>query len=102
LLVEELVEQAVHGLGTLSIDTLRWLRSAKLNEPEIRPLGRMQNEGSQQRSARLWVRLVCYCVCLVAAEDEDEQHQHQHQHQQRRQQKKPPLHALKDIARLFP
>jgi hypothetical protein len=82
----------------LSTDTLRWLQSAKLNEPDVRPLGRMQNKGSQQRAARLWARLVCYCVRLVAAEDEEEDKQQQ----QQRQQKEPPSQALKDIAHLFP
>ena len=53
LAVEESIEQAVRGLGTLSVDTLRWLRSAKPNEPNVRPLGRLQNEGSQQRAGRL-------------------------------------------------
>jgi hypothetical protein len=72
LAVEEVVEQAVRGLGTLSIDTLRWLRSAKPNEADARPLGRMQNKDSQQRAARLWTWLLCYFVRLVAAEDEEE------------------------------
>jgi hypothetical protein len=53
LAVEDVVEQAVHGLSTLSIDTLRWLKSAKPNEAGTRPLGRMQNKDSQQRAARL-------------------------------------------------
>jgi FtsZ-interacting cell division protein YlmF len=114
LVVEELVEQAVHRLGTLSIDTLRWLRSARPNEPDVRPLGRMQSKSSQQRAARLWARLLCYCVRLVAAEDKDddkdedndkdkdededeEEEEHQHQHQ-----KKSPLQALVGTARLFP
>jgi hypothetical protein len=100
LVVEELVEQAVHRLGTLSIDTLRRLRSPRLNEPDVRPLGRMQSKSSQQRPARLWARLLCYCVRLVAAEDEDEdeeEEEHQHQHQ-----KKSPLQALVGTARLFP
>jgi hypothetical protein len=35
LAVEELVEQAVRGLDTLSIDTLRWLRSAKPNDADV-------------------------------------------------------------------
>ncbi|KAF2024024.1 hypothetical protein EK21DRAFT_118223 [Setomelanomma holmii] len=67
--VEQLVEQAVQGLSTLSIDTLRWLRSAEAKEPNVRPLGRMQNKESQQRAARLWARLLCYCIRLVAAEE---------------------------------
>ena len=90
LLVEDLVEQAVCGLGTLSIDTLRWLRSAKPNEADVRPLSRMQTKDSQQRAARLWARLLCYCVRLVVAEDEEEQQQQQQQR------------ALMGIAHLFP
>ena len=88
LLVEDLVKQAVCGLGTLSIDTLRWLRSAKPNEADVRPLSKMQNKVSQQRAARLWARLLCYCVRLVAAEDKEEQQQQQQ--------------ALMGIAHLFP
>ena len=62
LAVEEVAEQAVRGLSTLSIDTLRWLRSPKPKEADARPLGQMQNKASQQRAARLWARLLCYCV----------------------------------------
>ncbi|KAF2022950.1 hypothetical protein EK21DRAFT_119233 [Setomelanomma holmii] len=86
--VEQLVEQAVQGLSTLAIDTLRWLRSAKANEPDVWLLGRMQNKESQQRAARLWARLLCYCIRLVAAEEQ----------QQEQQQKR----GLQSIARLFP
>ncbi|KAF2026003.1 hypothetical protein EK21DRAFT_92734 [Setomelanomma holmii] len=53
LAVEQLVEQAVHGLSTLLIDTLRWLRSAKPNKADTQPLSQMQNKSSQQRAARL-------------------------------------------------
>jgi hypothetical protein len=91
--VEEVVEQAVRGLSTLSINTLRWLRSAKLNEADTQPLGRMQSKASQQRAARLWARLLCYCVWLVTAEDKEEEGE--------QQQKRPPLRAIVDIARLF-
>jgi hypothetical protein len=59
VVVEEVVEQAVRGLSTLSIDTLRWLRSAEPNKADARPLGQMQNKHSQQRAARLWARLLC-------------------------------------------
>jgi hypothetical protein len=96
LAVQELLEQAVRGLDTLSIDTLRWLRSARPNEADARPLGRRQDKGSQQRVARLWARLLCYCVRLVAAEDEEKEEQ------QRQKMKKPPVKALEGIARLFP
>jgi hypothetical protein len=97
LAVEEVVEQAVRGLGTLSINTLRWLRSAKPNEADTRPLGRMQSKASQQRAARLWARLLCYCVRLVAAEEKEEEEEEEQQ-----QQKKPLLRTLEGIARLFP
>ncbi|RYO31055.1 hypothetical protein AA0111_g5338 [Alternaria arborescens] len=36
-LVEELVEEAVQGLSTLSLETLRWLRSPKAQEPDAAP-----------------------------------------------------------------
>lgn len=65
-LVEELVEEAVQGLSTLSRDTLRWLRSPKLQEPDVRPFSRMQNKASQLRAAQLWARLLCYCLRVVA------------------------------------
>jgi hypothetical protein len=87
LVVRELVKQAVRGLSTLSIETLRWLRSAKPSEADARPLGRMQNKSSQQRAARLWARLLCYCVRLVAAEEADEAEEEEQQHQQHRRQK---------------
>ncbi|KAF5843947.1 hypothetical protein GGP41_002226 [Bipolaris sorokiniana] len=45
-LVEGLVEEAVQGLSTLPRDTLRWLRSAKLQEPNVRPFSRIQNKAS--------------------------------------------------------
>jgi hypothetical protein len=107
LAVEELVEQAVRGLSTLLIDTLRWLRSPKPNEADARPLSKMQNKASQQRAARLWARFLCYCVRLVAAEEEDkeaeeQQEQHDQQDQQQQHQKKPPLQALVGIAHPFP
>ncbi|KAF2026006.1 hypothetical protein EK21DRAFT_116206 [Setomelanomma holmii] len=79
LAVEELVEQVVHGLSTLAIDMLRWLRSAKANEPDVRPLGRMQNKESRQRTARLWARLLCYCIRLVAAEEQQQEPQQKQQ-----------------------
>jgi hypothetical protein len=53
LVVEEVIEQAVRGLSTLSIDTLRWLRIPKPIEADARPLDQMQNKASQQRAARL-------------------------------------------------
>ncbi|KAF1922115.1 uncharacterized protein M421DRAFT_10834 [Didymella exigua CBS 183.55] len=67
-LVEELVEDAVQGLSTLSLETLRWLRSAQAQEINVPPFSCMQNPSSQLRAARLWARLICYCLRTVAAE----------------------------------
>ena len=39
-LVEELVEQAVQGLSTLSLETLRWLRSLHAREIDVRLFSR--------------------------------------------------------------
>ena len=64
----ELAEQGVGGLNTLSVETLRWLRSA-----DTRPIGRMQEKSSQQRAASLWARLVHYCMRLVAADEGKEE-----------------------------
>ena len=47
LAVEELAEQAVDGLGTLSIETLRWLRSI-----DARPLGRRAASSAPQGCGR--------------------------------------------------
>ena len=47
LAVEELAEQAVDGLGTLSIETLCWLRSA-----DARPLGRRAASSAPQGCGR--------------------------------------------------
>ena len=45
-IVELLVERSVAGLSTLARETRRWLRSAKLEEIDRRPLGRLQNPES--------------------------------------------------------
>lgn len=59
-LVEEVIEHCVAGLPSLDHTVRRWLRSAKASEPDVRPLGRMQNPESQQRSASYITRLICY------------------------------------------
>ncbi|KAK3615740.1 hypothetical protein LTR22_027322 [Elasticomyces elasticus] len=43
-----LVEKCVAGLLSLDRETRRWLRSAKLSEPDQRPPARLQNASSQQ------------------------------------------------------
>jgi hypothetical protein len=64
----QLVEDAVQGLSTLFLETLRWLRSAQAQEINVRPFSCMQNPSSQLRAARLRARLICYCLRTVAAE----------------------------------
>jgi hypothetical protein len=53
-LVEELVEQAVQGLSTLSLETLRWLWSPHPKNINVRPFSRFQNRQSQLRAS--WIR----------------------------------------------
>lgn len=89
-LVDELVEQAVQGLSTLSLETLRWLRSPHIKDIDVRPFSRYQNKQSQLRAARLWARLLCYCLRVVAVEQQTEQRTEQQAEQ------------LESIARLFP
>ncbi|USP77298.1 hypothetical protein yc1106_04572 [Curvularia clavata] len=50
---------------------LRWLRSPRPQNSDIRPFGRMQNRASQVRAARLWAQLLCYCLRMVAIEQQE-------------------------------
>jgi hypothetical protein len=65
------VERAVRGLSTLSLETLRWVRSPIAAEINVRPFSRMQNPNSQTRAARLWACLLCYCLRVVAMEEQE-------------------------------
>jgi hypothetical protein len=67
-LVELLVERSVAGLCTLARETRRWLRSAKRQEVDQRPMARLQNPESQARYAGYMVRFVCYFLRIVADE----------------------------------
>ncbi|KAL5396423.1 hypothetical protein PMIN03_012962 [Paraphaeosphaeria minitans] len=69
-LVELLVERSVKGLSTLARETRRWLRSAKRQEADQRPMARLQNPESQARYASYMVRFVCYYLRIVADEEE--------------------------------
>ncbi|CAD0085033.1 unnamed protein product, partial [Aureobasidium mustum] len=40
----------------------RWLRSAEMHKPDVRPLSRLQNPESQERYTGYWKRMVCYCL----------------------------------------
>ena len=50
------------GLATLDDEIRRWLRSAKLHEPDVRPLSRLQKAERQATYARYMQRLVCYSM----------------------------------------
>jgi len=68
-IVELLVERSVAGLSTLGRETRRWLRSAKLEEIDQRPLARLQNPESQARYAGYMVMFVCYFLRIIANEE---------------------------------
>lgn len=57
------------GLSTLAHETRRWLRSAKREEVDIRPMGRLENADSQERYTGYWQQFICYCLRLIAAEE---------------------------------
>ncbi|KAL5371081.1 hypothetical protein DPSP01_014505 [Paraphaeosphaeria sporulosa] len=69
-LVELLVERSVKGLSTLARETRRWLRSAKRQEVDQRPMSRRQNPESQARYASYMVRFVCDYLRIVPDEQE--------------------------------
>ena len=68
-LVELLVERSVRGLSTLAQETRRWLKSAKRQEVDQRPMARLQNPESQARYARYMVKFVCYVLRFMAEAD---------------------------------
>lgn len=61
-LVEAMIEICVAGLRSHNRETRRWLKSAKQAEPDVRPIGRLQNHDSQLRYAGYWKRFICYCL----------------------------------------
>jgi hypothetical protein len=65
-LTELLVERSVKGLSTLARETRRWLRSAKRQEVNQRPIARLQNLESQARYASYIVKFVCYALRFMA------------------------------------
>ncbi|KAI9881854.1 MAG: Superkiller protein 3, partial [Watsoniomyces obsoletus] len=67
-LTELLIERCVKGLSTLPHEIRRWLRSAKREAPDTRPLGRLQNPESQARYAGYIVKFVCFYLRII--EDE--------------------------------
>jgi hypothetical protein len=65
-LTELLVERSVKGLSTLARETRRWLRSAKRQEVDQRPMARLQNPESQACYANYMIKFVCYALRFVA------------------------------------
>jgi hypothetical protein len=100
--VEEVLEQSVQGLYSLSHDTRRWMRSARLQRPDIRPLGRMQQPESQRRAARYWARLICYCLRIVAAEEVEEGKEVEQAEEAEQEPPSQPRAAIKALTHLFP
>jgi superfamily II DNA or RNA helicase len=68
-LTEQQIEKCVKGLATLPRETRRWLRSAKHNEVDQRPLARLQNPESQATYASYIVRFVCFYLRILADEE---------------------------------
>ena len=60
--VNVIVERCVAGLSTLARQTRRWLRSAKREEPDRKPMARLQDPASQARYGRYWKRFICYSL----------------------------------------
>jgi hypothetical protein len=68
-LVEACIEQSVKGLMILPTELRRWLKSSQVAEVDRRPMGRLQNESSQDIYANYFVRLICYCLRVLQSED---------------------------------
>jgi len=66
-IVDLMIERAVAGLSTLGLETRRWLRSAKREEVDVRPMSRLQNPESQNTYAGYWKRFMCYCLRVATA-----------------------------------
>jgi hypothetical protein len=56
------------GLASLPQEIRRWLKSAKMEEVDQRPMGRLQNQTSQDRYANYWKRLICYSLRVARNE----------------------------------
>ena len=71
-IVDLAIKKSVAGLGTLALETRRWLKSAQRHEIDVRPMARLQNPESQIKYARYMRRFVCYCLRVAAANREVE------------------------------
>ena len=68
--VDQMIEDCVKGLASLPQEIRRWLKSAKMEEVDPRPMGRLQNQDSQDRYANYWKRLICYSLRVVKSEQQ--------------------------------
>jgi len=64
-IVDIAIEKSVAGLSTLHPETRRWLRSAKREEIDARPMARLQNPESQARYAGYVKRFVYYSLRVL-------------------------------------
>ncbi|THX19302.1 hypothetical protein D6D12_10739 [Aureobasidium pullulans] len=48
--IKKMVERGVLGLNSMLEGLRRWLRSAEMHKPDVRPLARLQNSESQERA----------------------------------------------------
>ena len=65
-----MIEDCVKGLASLPQEIRRWLKSAKMEEVDPRPMGRLQNQDSQDRYANYWKRLICYSLRVAQSEQQ--------------------------------
>jgi superfamily II DNA helicase RecQ len=70
--VDALIEECVKGLRSLPLELRRWLKSVQMNEVDQRPMGRLQNQDSQDRYAIYWKRLICYTLRVVQSQPSSE------------------------------
>ncbi|KAK5041475.1 hypothetical protein LTR84_002973 [Exophiala bonariae] len=69
-IMDALQAQCCMGLMTMDLETRRWLRSPKREEPDVRPMGRLQNRDSEDRYFNLYRRFLCYIMRIWCAEVE--------------------------------
>ena len=70
--VDTLIEDCVKGLRSLPLELRRWLKSVQMNEVDQRPMGRLQNQDSQDRYANYWKRLICYTLRVAQSQSSPE------------------------------
>jgi hypothetical protein len=70
--VDQMIEDCVKGLASLPQEIRRWLKSAKMEEVDPRPMGRLQNQDSQDRYANYWKRLICYSLRVAQSEQQQQ------------------------------